>query len=71
MVSPLARQLTKAEALVRAKQHEAKAQTLRAQAQRQAARAAQYERWARKWYDWADDEYDTVPYPGPQHGATR
>lgn len=60
----MAERLTQAEAFERAKAHERKAQSLRAQAGSMLANAQRYERWAKKWRDWADDDYGDVPYPG-------
>lgn len=60
----MAEQITKAEAYERAKQQERKAMSLRAQAGSMLANAQRYERWAKRWRDWADDDYGDVPYPG-------
>lgn len=56
--------ITEQEAYERAKKHDQRAQQLRGQASALTARALQHERWAKKWRDWADDEYGQVPYPG-------
>lgn len=55
--------LAKVEGFDRAKAHEATARRLRAQAWVLQMNAVRHERWARKWYDWTDDEYGDVPYP--------
>lgn len=57
--------LTRAEAFDRAHSHMLKASELRAEANRLEIRAKHHERWRRRWYDWADDEYGDVPYPSP------
>ena len=58
--------LTQQQAFERAKAHDRRAQAIRARAGAQQAKAEQHERWAKKWRDWADDEYGEVPYPGNQ-----
>lgn len=62
----MAERLTQSEAFERARSHDQRAQSLRAKAATLMMNARRHERWAAKWRDWADDEYDEVPYPGEE-----